>query len=84
MDRGFTSKKIGAIVLGASNVLMLSTLGAVRVSPVAEFALKPVTLTSISMALLGSTLVSSNQSLPEVSFAAIAIFGPGLEVSTES
>src|SRR4029077_17075915 len=63
---------LGVTVFGASNVFTLSTLGAVNVSPVAELTLIPEIVASISIALFGSTLVSSSQSFPDESFAAIA------------
>ena len=40
----------GTTVFGASKVLTLSTFGAVRVSPLADFAVMPVRLVSISTA----------------------------------
>src|SRR5262249_55220900 len=63
---------LGATVLGVSKVFTLSTLGAVRVSPEADLARTPGMLSSMSAGWLGSTLVSSSQSLPDVSFAAMA------------
>src|SRR5208282_5033866 len=62
----------GRSVWGASNVLTVSTLGAVSVSPAADLALMPARVTSISTGSLGSTLVSSSQNFPALSLAAIA------------
>src|SRR4029079_271870 len=61
----FTDAGFGVTAFGASNVLTLSTFGALSVSPDADFTLRPAMLASISTALFGSTLVSSNQSLPD-------------------
>ncbi len=49
----FAVTGFGATVSGASKVLTLSTLGAVSVSPVADFAAMPLRLASISTGLLG-------------------------------
>src|SRR5579864_7468785 len=59
-------------VLAASKVLTLSTFGAVRVSPLADFAVIPARPASISTASLGSRFVISSHNLPFVSLAAIA------------
>ena len=44
----FAEMDFGTTVLGASNVLTLSTFGAVRVSPAADLAVMPAKLASIS------------------------------------
>jgi len=66
-DTGF-----GATVFGASNVLMLSILGAASVWPSALVAVAPGTVMENSAGLLASMLVSASQILPFLSLAAIA------------
>src|SRR5215470_19674612 len=68
----FTETGFGATVLGALKVLMESTLGAVRVSPAADFAAIPATFNAISTGSFGSMFVTSSHSLPALSLAAIA------------
>src|SRR4029079_15294629 len=62
----------GVTVFGASKVFTLSTVGAVSVSPCTVLALRPGMFTSISTNSFGSTFVTSSQSLPVASLAAMA------------
>jgi hypothetical protein len=63
---------LGATELGESKVLMLSTLGAVSDSAVADLAAMLLISVSISSDLSGSTFVIASQSFPVGSLAAIA------------
>ena len=49
----FAETGFGTTVLGAAKVLMLSTFGAVSVSPAADFAVMPDRVASTSHALVG-------------------------------
>src|ERR1035438_2466987 len=68
----FAEIGFGTTVLGASKVLMLSTLGAVRVSPDAAFALVPTRFNSTSTVSLGSRFVIATHNLPSLPLAARA------------
>src|SRR5437762_13254324 len=63
---------LGATVVGASNVLTLSTRGPVRVRPAADRGVRPAQLAVIVAGRLGSTLVTAIQTVPAESLAAIA------------
>jgi hypothetical protein len=60
----FTAKALGTTAFGESNVLMLSTAGAVNVSAVAAFALIPLIRVSIVTGFSGSRFVTATSSLP--------------------
>src|SRR5665213_1348947 len=68
----FTAADFGATVLGCSKVLILSTVEAVKVSALADFAVMPVNSASIVTGFSASRLVISSNSFPSAPFAAMA------------